>query len=172
MADFTEPPNLNDLQCKGAYPLVCNPEAKYRTISGLCNNQRTVLWGATASKLYERKLVRWICHKCPLHRTRFLPPLYADGKDVPRGGERRHSNGTNGHDHYEPVNARESCPCASDPEAKLPSARYVTSRFHHPHHSPEPKLTYLFTQVNLAVKEVNRATLINSLANFWITKWC
>lgn len=51
----------------------CDPNEKYRTVDGTCNNIDNAYWGATRSP-----------------SRRLLPPEYNDGKDEPRGGK----NGT------------------------------------------------------------------------------
>jgi len=47
----------------------CNPNDRYRTISGVCNNLENPTWGTPGTGL-----------------RRLLPPLYEDGRNEPRGG--------------------------------------------------------------------------------------
>ena len=63
-------PNLNDLGCEGAAPFSCDKSARFRSISGICNNLRNRLWGAADTAF-----------------ARFVPASYADGIQEPRGGE-------------------------------------------------------------------------------------
>ncbi|XP_054163287.1 peroxidase-like [Oppia nitens] len=53
--------------CSSAVMLACDPNARFRTIDGSCNNLRNQNWARANS-----------CHR------RLLPPDYADGIEVPR----------------------------------------------------------------------------------------
>ena len=52
----------------------CDPFARYRTVSGRCNNLGRPEWGASGATL-----------------RRMLTNAYADGRDVPRGGRNSRS---------------------------------------------------------------------------------
>ena len=43
--NLTEDAELDDIACPGAYPVTCSSEAKYRTMTGLCNNLEHMVRG-------------------------------------------------------------------------------------------------------------------------------
>ncbi|TRY80461.1 hypothetical protein TCAL_10485 [Tigriopus californicus] len=103
----------------------CDPNAHYRTVTGICNNLEHPTFGAASTKL-----------------KRLLPPAYADLKGQPRGT--RFSSLANNFDLNFPF---QSGDCASNPAAVLPNPRFVSTNFHPDADKPTNQLTHMFTQL-------------------------
>ncbi len=121
MQNYAPDPQLHDAGCEGALPLNCDPSARFRTLSGACNNLAHPLWGSASSPL-----------------SRFVPAAYADGVGAPRGS-------------YRPTICdkveEDSCPrCFTDPRAQLPNARTVSRLLHPPVSVAEKRITHMLAQ--------------------------
>ncbi len=120
MGGFTRSPIMHDVGCEGALPIRCSAAARFRTISGICNNLDHPLWGSASSRL-----------------ARFVPPAYGDGRKEPRGVLP---------ESCEPLGDVHCARCFTDPKAPLPSARQISLAFHREFSQPDRRLTHMMAQ--------------------------
>ena len=126
MRSKTEAIKLMDSGCDEAFPIKCNPEIKYRTFSGVCNNLQNPLWGSAS-----------------INMRRYIPAQYADGIGKPRGGRMSAEQHCNTGNKCTAMNI--TCPsCTSDPTNLLPNPRTVSLHFHPSLNKPN-SLTHMFT---------------------------
>lgn len=117
---------MANFACSGeAENMECDPDAHFRTISGICNNLEHPTFGAASTKL-----------------KRLLPPAYADRRGQPRGT--RFSSLAN---NFNPNFGFQSGNCDSNPASVLPNPRLVSTNFHPDADKPANQLTHMFTQL-------------------------
>ena len=105
MANLVPSTRFVDIACQGAFPIRCNSSARFRSITGVCNNLNNQLWGASSTKF-----------------RRFIPSAYADNIGEPRGGV------DSSMAHCDTGNKRTASQsdCETDSKRLLPNPRYVS----------------------------------------------
>ena len=125
---FVESPSMIDWACKDALPVSCDHDnyIKTRTISGMCNNLKNPLKGASSTK-----------------QPRLLPCKYADGHQEPRGGWASSRNQCCTGKATAAKTRGDTCD--TEPDALLPNPRTVRKHFHTTDNIEDDKSTLLFT---------------------------